>query len=367
MRWIGEKEVENLALGATLLGAGGGGDPKLGKLMAIKAIRQYGPIPMLDPRELPDDAFIIPTAMMGAPTIMMEKIPNGDEALKSLRMLEGVYGKKAFATMAIECGGINSTLPLTVAAQAGIPIVDADGMGRAFPELHMETFHIYGINGTPMALHNERGDSCLIKTLDNEMLEYLSRGVAIRFGGVAHIAEYAMSGADVKRVAIPGTISLCIELGEAIKEAHANKRDPIEAIKEVTSDSLYGVAEILFRGRIADVKRETAGGFVSGHTYVEGFEEYHGMVLEVQFQNENLIAKIEGRLVAVVPDLISLLDIQTGLPFTTEGLRYGLRVICLGIPSPEIMRTESALAVWGPRSFGFDYDFVPLQELYAHV
>ncbi|MCE5316179.1 MAG: DUF917 domain-containing protein [Parachlamydia sp.] len=367
MKWIGEKEIEDLALGATLLGSGGGGDPKLGKLMAIKAIRQYGPIPMLDPAELPDDAFIIPTAMMGAPTIMMEKIPNGDEALKSLRMLEKVYGKKAYATMAIECGGINSTLPFTVAAQAGIPIVNADGMGRAFPELHMETFHIHGVNGTPMALHNERGDSCLLKTLDNPMLEYLSRGVAVRFGGVAHIAEYAMSGADVKRVAIPGTLSFCMALGEAIKAAQASKTDPIEAIKEVTSDSIYGEAQILFRGRIVDVKRETAGGFVRGHAYVEGFDEYQGMIFEVQFQNENLIAKIDGRLAAVVPDLVSLLDLETGIPFTTEGLRYGMRVICLGIPSPEIMRSEAALEVWGPRCFGLDCDFVPLQELYATV
>lgn len=367
MKWIGEKEIEDLALGATLLGSGGGGDPKVGKLMAMKAIRQYGPIQMLDPTELPDDAFIIPTAMMGAPTIMTEKIPNGDEAFKAMRMLEDVHGKKAFATMPIECGGINSTLPFSVAAQAGIPIIDADGMGRAFPELHMETFHIYGIQGTPMALYNERGDHALIKTLDNPMLEHLSRGIAVRFGGVAHIAEYAMSGAEVKRVAIPGTLSLCMALGRALKEAHASKADPIAAIKEVTSDSIYGEAEVLFRGRIIDVKRETAGGFVRGYARVEGFEEYQGMIFEVQFQNENLIAKIDGRLAAVVPDLVTLLDLETGIPFTTEGLRYGLRVICLGIPSPEIMRTEAALEVWGPRCFGIDCDFVPLQELYATV
>ena len=54
---------------------------------------------------------------------------------------------------------LNSTLPFVVAAKAGIPVVDADGMGRAFPELHMETFNIYGVQGTPMALHNESGDS----------------------------------------------------------------------------------------------------------------------------------------------------------------------------------------------------------------
>ena len=55
------------------------------------------------------------------------------------------------------------------------------------------------------------------------MLEHISRGIAIRMGGVAHIAEYAMSGADVKRTAIPHTMSLCIDLGRTIREAIENK------------------------------------------------------------------------------------------------------------------------------------------------
>lgn len=362
--WIGEDEIEDLATGAALLGTGGGGDPYLGKLMVQKCIQENGPIELLSPEELPNDAFIIPTAMMGAPTIMVEKIPNGDEALKSMHLVEEAHGKKAFATMPIECGGLNSTMPFVVASNAGIPVVDADGMGRAFPELHMETFSIYGIQGTPMGLYNERGDHCLLNTLDNLMLEHVSRGIAVRMGGVAHIADYAMTGEEMKRVSIPNTISLCIKLGRAIREAKNNKQNPLEAVQGVTKNSIYGEALLLFEGKVVDVERRSTDGFVRGKTIIEGLEQYVGKKLLVEFQNENLIAKINDEPIATVPDLITFLDLETGEPITTEGLKYGFRVSCIAIPTPEIMRSEKAIEVWGPRCFGYDLDYIPVERLY---
>ena len=49
MRNIGIPEIEDIALGAALLGAGGGGDPYVGKLVAIGAVQEYGPVTLLDP------------------------------------------------------------------------------------------------------------------------------------------------------------------------------------------------------------------------------------------------------------------------------------------------------------------------------
>ena len=46
-------------------------------------------------------------------------------------------GRTPTHTISIEAGGLNSTTPFVVAAQLGIPLVDADGMGRAFPEIQM--------------------------------------------------------------------------------------------------------------------------------------------------------------------------------------------------------------------------------------
>ena len=63
MRQIGLNEVEDIARGAALLGAGGGGDPYIGKLVTVGAIQECGPVTLLDPEEVPDDALIAPFAM----------------------------------------------------------------------------------------------------------------------------------------------------------------------------------------------------------------------------------------------------------------------------------------------------------------
>lgn len=365
MREIGVDDVEDLAIGAAILGAGGGGDPYVGKLMAIQAIKKYGDVTLLDPTEVPDDALVIPTAMMGAPTIMVERIPGGEEALKALRKLEEYLGEKAYATMPIESGGINSTIPFNVAARARLPVVDADGMGRAFPELQMETFHIYGLKGTPMVIYDERLDFCIVETVDNFMLEWIARGITVRMGGAAHIAEYSMRGSQLKKTAIHHSVSLGMKLGKAVREANERGGDPLESLIDATDGTDYGKAIPLFKGKIVDVERKTTAGFAVGQVTIEGFDEYKGKKLIIRFQNENLIAIVDGEIVATVPDIISILDSEKAFPVTTEGLRYGYRVTVVGIPVPEIMRTPEALEVWGPRYFGFKgVEYKPLELLH---
>ena len=137
MRKIGEKEINDIATGAALLGAGGGGDPYIGRLIALNAVRECGDVTLLSPEEVPDDAFIVPIAMMGAPTVLCEKAINGGEYKVLSQMVESYFNKKIYAFMPIEAGGVNSMLPIAAAARLGLPLVDADGMGRAFPELQL--------------------------------------------------------------------------------------------------------------------------------------------------------------------------------------------------------------------------------------
>ncbi|QED46403.1 DUF917 domain-containing protein [Cytobacillus dafuensis] len=362
-RFIGVEEIEALAVGAAVLGTGGGGDPYLGKIMAQEAIKEFGPVTLLDPSEVPADALVVPVAMMGAPTVFVEKIPNGDEALHSLRRLEDYLGKKAFAVMPMECGGLNSTIPFVVAARAGLPIVDADGMGRAFPELQMETFSVYGVSGTPMVITDERGNWTLLNTVDNAMMEYIARGVAVRMGGVGHIAEYPMTGDEMRRTSILQTVTLAIELGKAVLESSKKKVSPLIAMEEALIKSDYGKPIILFEAKITDVDRTTAEGFAKGTVNLEGINGSEGHEFRVDFQNENLIAYKGDQVLATVPDLITFIDLETFKPLTTETLRYGFRVACLAIPTPPIMRTEEALKVWGPKYFGYDLPFIPVEKL----
>lgn len=355
-------DLGDLARGAAFLGTGGGGDPYIGRLMVEQAMREGHTVEIIDLEALPDDALVIPTAMMGAPTVIVEKLPSGEEAIASLKKLEHFLGRRAYATMPVEVGGINSTMPLVVGARLGLPIVDADGMGRAFPELQMETFAVYGVPGAPMAVSNEYGDSALIETADNRMLEWLARGVTIRMGGTSFIAEYAMDGETAKRTSVPRTLSLAILIGACIRRARATHADPFAALLDLLPKTPYAFGKIIFEGKIVDLLRETTQGFAKGRARIEGLEGWTG-TMEIEIQNENLVARHDGKIKAIVPDLICVLDSETAEPITTETLRYGQRVTVMGVAVPPIMRTPEALAVFGPAGFGIDAPFTPIESL----
>jgi DUF917 family protein len=263
--------------------------------------------------------------------------------------------------MPIEAGGINSTIPFVVAAKAGLPVVDADGMGRAFPELQMETFSVYGVPGSPAAIHDEKGNSALLNTVDNVALEWLARGLTVKMGGSSHIAEYAMSGKEVKRTAVRNCVSLVLKIGRTIREAAQNKESPLQALIDVTEGTNYGKAIPFFKGKVTDVERRTTAGFAVGSTTIEGMDQFEGKKMSIRFQNENLMASVDGKILATVPDLISIIDTESAHAITTEGLRYGFRVTVIGIPTPEIMRTPEAIRVWGPRYFNLATDYIPLE------
>ena len=105
------------------------------------------------------------------------------------------------------------------------------------------------------------------------------------------------------------------------------------------------------------------GGFVRGTVTIEGSRGDVGGVLEIEIQNELLVARIDGELRAVAPDIITLLDEQTGEAIHTERLKYGQRVVAIAIPCPPVWRTEAGLRTAGPGAFGFDVDYVPVEEL----
>ncbi|WP_167473131.1 DUF917 domain-containing protein [Nocardia arthritidis] len=356
------EDLPDLARGAALLGTGGGGDPYLGWMMVREEYRRGRTVELVDPEEIAGDTLVIPTAGMGAPTVRIEKLPRGTEAAAALRALERHLGRRADATMPLESGGSNSMVPLLVGAQLGLPVVDADGMGRAFPELQMVTFAVYGIPGSPMAFSGAHDEHGIIDTgADNRRLERLARAVTVRMGGTANIAHYSMSGAQVRRTAIRNTLTLALRVGRCLRESRDRHRDPLQELTALFKETDYGYAAPVFTGRIIDVERATVGGFARGKALIKSFGG--DSVLELTFQNEHLLARIDGRVRVVVPDLITVLNAETAEPITTEALRFGQRVTIYAISAPPIMRTPAALAVFGPRAFGFELDFRSVEEL----
>lgn len=362
MRRLAVSDIVDLARGAAVLGTGGGGDPLIGRLLVEQAIAEGLTVDVITLDELADDALVISTAMMGAPTVVVEKAPSGDEAVISLRKLEQHLGRAADAIVPMECGGLNSMIPLLTAARAGIPVVDADGMGRAFPELQMQTFAVYGSSGSPMVITNEHGNHVLVDTgADNLRMEQFARAVTVSMGGVAYIAEFAMSGAEVKRAAVPDTLQLAQDIGRVLRESREQHTDPFAALTRLLAHRDGGLGAVLASGKVIDVERVVEGGWTTGTVQLEPFDG--DGVVEILFRNENLLATRNGEVLAIVPDLVTLMDAETGAPITTEAVRYGQRVVVYGIAAAPIMTTPEALAVFGPGSFGLEQEWVALQEL----
>jgi DUF917 family protein len=361
MSWeLTRDDLPALAIGAAILGTGGGGDPYIGRMMAESAMASQKSITVLSVDDLSDDQWVIPVAGMGAPTVLFEKPPRGTEPLQAFQRLRDYLGAPDALPCPIEAGGINSMVPLQVAALLKCPVVDADGMGRAFPELYMQTFHLNGIQGTPACLASEWGETVLLESLrDNYTFEWIARGVTIRLGGHSFVAQFPMQGAAVKRAAIRGTLSLGIRLGRAVVEAARSHQDPLAALAKASDYAGYGEGIIAFRGKIVAVTRRTTDGFARGEVVLEGLGDQRGTTARIAFQNENLVFYRDGEAVAMVPDLITVVDSQTGQAITTERLQYGQRVGVLVIPAPAVMKSDAALKVWGPSAFGYD---IPYRE-----
>jgi len=356
LRTIYADDLEDIAIGGAILGTGGGGDPYIGKLMAQQAIKKHGPVKLIDVEQLADNALVVPVCMMGAPTVMTEKLPQGDELMNAFRALEQLLGKKIDAVLCGEAGGVNSTTPFVVAAASGLPLVDGDGMGRAYPELQMETFGMHGVSATPMVLCDDKGNSLVLNTVSNAWTERLARAATVEMGGSALLAFYSMSGAVAKKAVVRGTLSLCAQLGETLRATKAAHGEPVEAIKD-----LLGAKEI-FHGRVRDIERRTVGGFARGTAQFEGVEEWKGHSFSLQFQNEFLMAERDGKILVTTPDLITVLDAESGGPVTADSLRYGLRLKALAFPSNPQWRTPEGIALVGPRYFGYDVDYTPFVE-----
>ena len=356
------EDLEHAARGAALLGAGGGGDPYIGRLLAMNAIREFGMPELISKDALDDDATVLTIAMLGAPTVLTEKAACGDDVDLAIDKMEECLGRKADALISIEIGGINSMVPIMAAARRGLPLVDADGMGRAFPEIQMVTFNVFGVSCTPLTVTDEHLNSLVVTAYSAKRAEDLVRVSSIEMGCSVIMSSYPMNGRQVKESAVPDTLSLALEIGRAIDRGRSQGDDPVQALVDYLGTTrYYNHCRVIFDGKVTDVNRSTTEGFAKGSCRLAATDGSN-RELEVTFQNEHLVARQGGKVQAIVPDLICMVDRETAEPVLVEALKYGQRLKVLGISAAPIMRRPEALEIFGPQAFGLDEPFVPVEN-----
>lgn len=287
-------------------------------------------------------------------------IPNG--TLAAMQALSKHVGKRFDAILRNEAAGATLNAFQTAIA-AGLPVVDACPAGRAKPEVQQSVTFINGLFITPAALVSRWGDVVIIdKAVDDYRYEDLARALAVASGGGISNARGVISGRDVKRFTIHGALSEAILFGRTVREARSQGKDPIAALVS----ACRGCTK-LFHGVVR--KAETKGE--RGHTYtdaeLEGVQQYAGHTYRIWVKNENIAAWLDGKPDVMSPDFIYNLDPKTGDAITSRelgGYPNGAEVAIVGRPATSpAWRTAKGIETIGPRHYGFDFDYVPLEEL----
>jgi hypothetical protein len=354
MKNITQKDLEYVAIGSAILGSGGGGNPSTELLSAQYHLENYGPARVIDITELKDDDLVVPVGFMGAPSVGIEKLSSGDEFEFIFDAIEKTIGKRPTVLMPGEIGGSNAFIPFTLASKYNLPILDADSIGRAFPQLQMSSFNLYGISISPAFLADSQGNTVIIHTRNNDdnatMMEIIARHVTIAFGSNAAFAFYLLTGKQAKSAVVAGSISMALLMGKIVTEAQEKQENPVKQLCAAFN------GRILIDGIIEDIDQKIENGFLQGTVLIQ---DKDGQAMKVIYHNENIVAYRNDQAVATTPDIIILLDAQTGHAITTESLQYGLRVNLIVLPSPALWTTEKGLRLVGPRAFGFDLDYIP--------
>ena len=302
--------------------------------------------------DLADDALVGPLAGFGAPLVGQERLNDHRTIARAAHLMEEHVGRKFDALIGMEIGGGNGVRPLMAAVHLGLPIVDADSMGRAYPEAQMTSVAVGDLTPCPFTVVDVRGLESIVETVPSwKWAERIVRKICVEYGSTASTCQPPRSGAELKKWAIPGSVSKAIAIGHAVREAQRSHGDPVAVILAVEPGKL------LYRGKVVDVARRVTEGYLRGVLRLEGMDEFRGASMQINFQNEWIVAYRDEQPLAMTPDLICVLDSVSGEAVGSETIRYGQRVTVIALPPPDIFLSPKGLAHVGPRAFGYDLDF----------
>lgn len=348
--------LEAMILGGALLGGGSRGTAEEAREAAETALK-FGPL-YLTAIDDPDPADIIVTCSAVTCPHRKDFSISPRARVRSLELLLASGTPRPAGLIPNECSAMGVVNGLIESATLGIPLVDAacNGRGHPTPEmgsmgLHLDPDYISSqafAGGNPVkGTYIEgflRGDVATVSSL--------IRHNACEVRGVLATARNPASMAFVRENGAPGALSHAIRIGAAMAEA---AEEGPEAVIGAAAELLS--ASVLYCGEVETADRFTAGGFNSG-TAVMG--EW-----ELAFWNEYMTLEKGGERIATFPDLISVLDCETGAVIPSDGLKPGMKVAILsasrrelilggGMRSPELY--EHAEKITGKPILPYLYD-----------
>ncbi|KNG44127.1 duf917-domain-containing protein [Stemphylium lycopersici] len=378
--WISETDLDWITIGCYILGTGGGGSPYSTMLRVRGILRSGGTVRVVSPDDLKDDARVGSGGGAGSPTVGIEKLCADEMMDAQNHLYELTKGGYATHIIPLEIGGSNGLQGLVLGASSNmnVPCVDGDWMGRAYPTKWQTTPVVFGereIVFAPVAVADGNGNTLYMPTAKSDLkVEQVIRAALSQMGSAVGTADAPVTGAETRRWAVEHTISLSWRIGREV--ARSRKENRIDDVAQFIIDAVGGAetGRVLFKGKIVGVERKLYMGHVYGEVIVEGTgAEYHGKI-KIPFKNENIAAiripdngesetgkEKNEDVLAIVPDLIAVIDAQNGEAIGTPEYRYGLLVSVIGITASERWTSAKGIEIGGPKAFGLDHlEYKPL-------
>jgi len=365
-----DQEIQDFARGCTFMGTGGGGDPRDG-IAWLKATRDEGKeIAWVNHTEIQDDVWTVCPFLMGSIAPLteetkkkMQRFGLTKDAYKSIqaesvRLLEEYMDVKVGAIVAIELGGSNTAGAVAAASRLGIPAVDGDYTGRAIPEIPQTTPYLNDLPLWPISSVDKYGNLAVIKeSTGYEMAERIGKFIAAASFSLVAQAGFLFKGSDMKRVVIPGTLTKCLKIGRSIRELREAGRDPVREIIKALDGWL------LFEGEVSKKECEDKEGYYWGTHTITGQDDFKQAEFKIWFKNENHVSWLNGKPYVTSPDMLVVVNRETGEPLANFDIAEGQHVAVIGLRAVGQFRSRKGIDILGPRHFGYEIDYTPIETL----
>ncbi|WHY95414.1 DUF917 domain-containing protein [Peribacillus simplex] len=358
MRTLHLQEVEDILYGACIYGTGGGGSLDEGLALVRELYKAGKQVTILTLDEVKDNWLVASPYYVGSVAPPSKEVSKRLENLTivkenvstiAARALQEHLGEPIQAVIATELGG-NTAWAMETAASLGVPLIDADPVGRAVPDLAHTTFNIFDVSITPFSLANKYGDTVIVETaVNHDRAEQIARSFATISGNFSGVCDHPIKGEKLKNSVIPGTLTQAERVGRAMRLANDQGASPVNAV------ILAGKGKLLTEGIVSDATWADTGGFIEGSIAVQSINnDIEDTSLNIWFRNEYMIAKHGEEIVSVIPELIVILDRKNGVPILNPTCTTGMEVAVVTFPAPKVWESDKGLSIFGPEYIGLN-------------
>ncbi|HDI02452.1 MAG TPA: DUF917 domain-containing protein [Ignisphaera sp.] len=356
-----KEDFEALILGASIYATGGGGDPEHGMYMLKEMFIDRGrELSILDIDELDLDSYIASPYDVGtiAPDAKLKKKAKiANPVAKALNTFRERLGIDLQAFIPVELGGSNTAVALYAAGLANIPAVDGDRVGRAAPEIHQDTAILFNKSAVPAVAVTPTGNEVIVLSYaDVDDYEAILRHLSVLAGTHVVVIDTPIKVSEARDIIVRNSLSRCYSLGKKVLEARARGLDPVKIVAEEMN------GWIVFKGIVKEWNWKNIGGFLVGDLIIEGIEEFRSSILRSWVKNEHIMVWLNEEPLVMPPDLFTLIT-KDGEPVLNSKISIGMKVYGIAAPAPSIWRSEKGLELFGPKHFGFDYSYTPVEKL----